>query len=130
MSDAPSGIHAPEGRRAVLAVDALTEVADRIVGVRRGDLAPGDRVLVATRNSIYSLSARPDGSFTVSGGFYARSGRGEQRLQVHGCTAGGSALFTDLVAAPGLFLELSDGTQTTRIVSVRLIRGRGSSRTE
>lgn len=121
MSDAPSGIHPSEARRAVLPVDALTEVADRIVGVRRGDLEPGDRVLVATRNSIYSLTACADGSFLVGGGFLARSGRGEQRLEVHGCTAGGSALFTELVAAPGLFLELSDGTQTTRIVSVRRI---------
>lgn len=114
----------------MLAIEALTEVADRIVGVRRRDVEPGDRVMVATLNSMYSLAAGADGSFLVSGGWYARAGRGEQRLEVHGCTAGGTALFTDLVAAPGLFLELSDGTQTTRIVSVRLIKRRRSSRTE
>ena len=40
---------------------------------------------------------------------------------MNGCTAGGRALFTTLIAAPGLFLELGDGTRTTRIRRVRRI---------
>jgi hypothetical protein len=44
-------------------------------------------------------------------------------VEVLGCTAGGHALFTDVVAAHGMFLELSDGTRTTRIRSVRRLSG-------
>jgi len=39
--------------------------------------------------------------------------------------AGGHALLTDHVAAPGLFLELSNGVRTTRILNVRRIGGGG-----
>jgi hypothetical protein len=97
----------------------LILAAETVVGVRRGDLATGDRLLVSTKNSIYSLVAQADGRFLVSGGRFARAGAGEQVLAVNGCTAGTRALFTDLIAAPGLFLELGDGTLTTRIRSVR-----------
>jgi hypothetical protein len=44
------------------------------------------------------------------------------RLGVCGCSAGGSAIFTRLVAAPGLFLEFDDGTRTTRIQRVRILK--------
>ncbi len=100
-------------------LEALADAARALGGVRRGELEPGDRLLVSTRNSIYALTARPDGTFLVSGGWYGRTGRGEVRLAIAGCTAGGRALFTDLVAAPGLFLEFGDGTSTTRIRRIR-----------
>ena len=45
----------------------------------------------------------------------------EPTLAVNGCTAGGRALFTGIVAGPGLFLEFGDGTVTTRIRSVRRV---------
>ena len=106
---------------AVVPLAALIAVADTLAGVRRGDLAPGERLVVATRNSIYSLLALAGGRFLVSGGWLARGGHGERTLAVSGCTLGGRALLTDMVAAPGLFLEFGDGTATTRIRSVRRI---------
>lgn len=106
---------------AVLPLAALVAVADNLAGVRRSDLAPGERLVVATRNSIYSLLALADGRFAVSGGWLARSGHGERTMAVSGCTFGGRALLTEIVAAPGLFLEFGDGTATTRIRSVRRI---------
>jgi hypothetical protein len=90
--------------------------------VRREQLAPGDRLIVATRNSLYALVVEADGAFRVSGGLYQREGRSEVRLGVCGCSAGGSAIFTRLVAAPGLFLEFDDGTRTTRIQRVRILK--------
>lgn len=105
------------------ALDELARVADRLEGIRRRDVAPGDRLLVATRNSVYALVALADGSFLVSGGFYQRERGGSERVAVSGCTAGGKALFTSLVAAPGLFLEFADGTRTTRIRRVRHLPG-------
>ena len=121
MTRDSSGIHERPRRARGMPVERLTEAADRIDGVRRREVGVGDRVIVSTKNSIYSLTACGDGSFIVSGGWFEREGREATRLEVHGCTAGGRALFTDLIAAPGLFLELSDGTQTTRIRSVRHI---------
>lgn len=103
-------------------LDLLARVADEIDGVRRPDLGVGDRLLVATKNSIYALTARPNGRFEARGGYYARQGSAAVEIGVLGCSAGGSALFTRIVAAPGLFLEFDDGTRTTRIQRVRLLR--------
>jgi hypothetical protein len=111
-------------RRIAVPLEALAAASDRIAGVRRSDLAAGDRVLVSTRNSIYTLVARSDGRFEVAGGWYARrADRGAESptVAVLGCTAGGRALFTAIVAAPGMFLEFGDGTRTTRIRHVRRI---------
>ena len=114
-------------RPPAVVLDRLVSVSSKLEGIRRGDLVPGDRLLVATRNSIYSLVARPDGRFAVSGGWYSRHAgdaghAGEPpTVAVSGCTAGGNAIFTGIVAAPGLFLEFADGTRTTRIRQVRRI---------
>jgi hypothetical protein len=111
--DAPNAAAPPLG--------LLVSAASRLEAIRRGDLAPGDRLIVSTRNSIYTLVACPDGRFEISGGLYARERREGSRVAVNGCTAGGHAIFTGILAAPGLFLELSDGTRTTRIRRVRRI---------
>jgi len=116
-----SGILTPP-RPPVRRLEDLARAADRLEGIRRDDLAPGDRILVATRNSLYALIVGHDGAFTVSGGLYQREGRAAVRLGVSGCSAGGSAIFTRMVAAPGLFLEFDDGTRTTRIQRVRVVR--------
>ena len=129
MSGTTTGIYfgGPGGGNArppAVPLDRLVSVSSRLEGVRRGDLSPGDRLLVSTRNSIYSLVARADGRFAVSGGWYSRHAEesGEApTVAVSGCTAGGNAIFTSIVAAPGLFLEFADGTRTTRIRQVRRI---------
>jgi len=108
-------------RPPAMPLETLVAASGRLDGVRRRDLSAGDRLVVSTKNSIYSLVAREDGRFAVSGGWFERHGGGEQTLAVNGCTAGGHALLTDLVAAPGLFLEFGDGTKTTRIRRVRLL---------
>jgi hypothetical protein len=89
--------------------------------VRKRDLSIGDRVIVRTRNSIYTLISLGGDSFLVSGGWYESHGRSPAAVDVHGCTYGGSAIRSDLVAAPGLFLELSDFVLTTRIRAVGVI---------
>ena len=128
MNGTTTGIHTggvPAGARPpAVPLDRLVSVSSRLEGVRRSELAPGDRLLVSTRNSIYSLVAREDGRFAVSGGWYSRHAErtGEvPTVAVSGCTAGGNAIFTGIVAAPGLFLEFADGTRTTRIRQVRRI---------
>ena len=59
-------------RNGAVPFEKLVAIADSLAGVRRGELAPGERLVVATRNSIYSLRVLADGRFAVSGGWLAR----------------------------------------------------------
>jgi hypothetical protein len=60
----------------------------------------------------------------MAGGWFSGS-RTNLRVRIAGCTWGGSAIHTGLVAAPGMFLEFANGVRTTRIQHVRLIRSSG-----
>ena len=126
MTDPPSGVHRRVEPLKAIPIDDLAEAAGVVGGVRRQDLESGDRVIVSTKNSVYSLTFRADGSFDVSGGWFEREGSGAATVEILGCTAGGHALFTDHIAAPGLFMEFADGLRTTRIRTVRRIVAGGS----
>ena len=121
MTDPPSGVHRRAKPLEAIPIDNLAEAAGVVGGVRRQDIEIGDRIIVSTKNSVYSLTARADGSFEVSGGWFEREGKGAARVEILGCTAGGHALFSDHIAAPGLFMEFADGLRTTRIRTVRRI---------
>ena len=121
MTDPPSGVHRRTGPIKAISVDDLAEAAQVVGGIKRGDLEVGDRVIVSTKNSVYSLTVRGDGAFDASGGWFEREGKGGVTVEVLGCTAGGHALFTEHIAAPGLFMEFADGLRTTRIRTVRRI---------
>ena len=121
MTDPPSGVHRRVKPLKAIPIDDLAEAAGVVGGVRRQDLVIGDRIIVSTKNSVYSLTLRTNGSFEVSGGWFEREGGGETTVEVLGCTAGGHALFSSHIAAPGLFIEFPDGLRTTRIRSVRRI---------
>jgi len=125
MTGPPSGVHRRARPLKAVPIEALTAAARTVGGVRRRDLVSGDRVIVSTRNSLYSLVARSDGRFEVSGGWFEREGRGPSTVEILGCTAGGHALFTDLIAAPGFFIEFAESLRTTRVRTVRTITGEG-----
>ena len=124
MNDPPSGIHRRVRPVKAISIDDLAEAAGIVGGVKRHELRSGDRIIVSTKNSVYSLTVRSDGSFEASGGWFEREGAGAAIVEILGCTAGGHALFTEHVAAPGLFMEFGDGLRTTRIRTVRMIRER------
>ena len=121
MTDPPSGVHRRTKPVKAISIDDLADAAVVVGGVHRQELESGDRVIVSTKNSVYSLTARADGAFDVSGGWFEREGEGTVRVEILGCTAGGHALFTEHIAAPGLFMEFADGLRTTRIRTVRRI---------
>ncbi|HKI85324.1 MAG TPA: hypothetical protein VKA53_01140 [Thermoanaerobaculia bacterium] len=100
----------------------LVSASRNLEGVRRNELGFGDRLLVSTRNSVYSVLPLGDGTFSVSGGWFQRAGGSPATMAIAGCTWGGSALAVDWVAVPGMFLEFGNGVRTTRIREVRLIR--------
>jgi hypothetical protein len=101
----------------------LATCAPRIVSIRARDLGVGDWVLVRTRNSVYVLGVLGGGIYQASGGWFDRQGSGPALVRVNGCTWGGRAILTGVVAAPGMFLEFDNGVGTTRIQEVRLLRG-------
>jgi hypothetical protein len=105
-----------------LSLDRLARVSAGVPGVRITDVEPGDCVVVRTRNSTYILRANGDGTFDAEGGWFARQRASGRRLRIAGCTWGGSALLTCMVAAPGMFLEFDNDLRTTRIREVRHLR--------
>ncbi len=102
-------------------LDAIIGHARSLDEVRKRDLRCGDRVLVTTRNSVYTIWVLGEGLYWVWGGWFDKQGISPQRVAINGCTWGGSAIKHDIVAARGLFLEFGNWVLTTRIQQIRLI---------
>lgn len=107
----------------VQTLDRITADARDAHGVWGRDVRAGDWVIVRTRNSVYSLAALGDGRFSVAGGWFAAKCAEATPVRVVGCTWGGRAILTGMVAAPGMFVEFDNGVHTTRVREVRLLRG-------
>jgi len=107
-----------------LTLDAEVDHAQSLDGVRKKDLRCGDRVLVTTRNSRYTIWSLGDGRYWVWGGWFDRRQVSPQQVGINGCTWGGSSIKQDIVAAPGLRLEFANRVLTTRIRRVQVIRAR------
>ena len=106
----------------VRTLNRITTAAPAVAGVRATDVQPGDWIVVRTKNSTYSLAAVGDGTFTVSGGWFAAEHADESRVRVRGCTWGVSAILERMIAAPGMCIEFDNGVRTTRARDVRLVR--------
>ena len=119
-----SGVRKPVGACWARTLAAIVDRAraDEADVVRKSQLNLGDRVIVRTRNSVYSLCALGDDTFAVSGGWFERGGDAPTLVTVNGCTYGGSVIRHDVVAGPGLFLEFGNNVLTTRIQDVRVVR--------
>ena len=107
-------------RRTFLRRSGLGLGGAAVGGTGRRD--PGDRVIVSTKNSVYCLDAVGDDQFVVSGGWFEKHDC-SRLVTVNGCTFGGRAIKSDVVAAPGLFLEFENRVTTTRIQEARVLRG-------
>jgi hypothetical protein len=90
--------------------------------VMRGDLCCGDRLIVTTRNSVYSMWVLGEGKFAVSGGWFDKTAASPATVTINGCTYGGSVIRHNVIAARGLFLEFGNNVSTTRICNVRVER--------
>ncbi len=101
---------------------AITDHARSLEQVRKRDLRSGDRVMVTTRNSLYKIWVLDEGVYRVSGGWFDLQRIAPQRMDINGCTWGGSAIKQDIIAAPGLRLEFGNRVLTTPIRHVCLIR--------
>lgn len=103
-------------------LDSLCDSARTIDGIWADDVEPGDRLVVQTENSTYLLTALPNRLFRVSGGWFAAEGLDDLEVRIIGCTWGGRAILTRLVAAPGMCIEFDNTVQTTSVRDVRLFR--------
>jgi hypothetical protein len=104
-------------------LSAIVDHSQQLEPVRKKDLRDGDWVVVTTRNSRYSICVVGPDLYTVSGGWFDRQSTAPFTVAVNGCTWGGSAIKSDILAAPGLFLEFSNRVRTTRIQQVDVYRG-------
>ena len=120
-STASGQLQLPGKSRPMALTDLVREV-ERLQGVEKADLKCGDLVMVHTRNYSYAIFCLGDGRYRVSGGWFDRTGASPATTTINGCTWGGSAIKTDLVAGRGLFLEFGNHVVTTRIQQVQVIR--------
>jgi len=111
-----------QARGQPMALTDLVREVERLQGVEKAELKYGDLVLVRTRNSSYAIFCLGDGRYRVSGGWFDRMGASPTTTTINGCTWGGSAIKTDLVAGRGLFLEFGNRVLTTRIQQVQVVR--------
>lgn len=113
------------GGRRCRTLGAIVDHADNLDAVHKTDLAFGDRLVVTTRNSTYSIYVLPEGLYSVSGGWFDHQGLSPTTVAINGCTWGGRAIKLDIVAACGLHLEFGNQVVTSRIMNFQLIRYRG-----
>lgn len=104
-------------------VSLLLEQARHFEAIPKADLRCGDRVLVSTENSVYSIRVLGESLYSISGGWFDRQGLSPAMTSIAGCTWGGSAIKRDIVAARGLRLEFGNRVVTSRIREARVIRG-------
>ncbi len=101
----------------------LANATDTGPKVSRADLAPGDWIIIQTLKSVYRLRSLRDGRFEVSGGWFDRQGLSPVLVSVAGCTWGGSAIMTGIVAACGLRVEFGNRLTTSPVRRVVVIPG-------
>jgi hypothetical protein len=119
---------APATGSDVRTLDQLVTSVDRIEGIWADALEAGDWVVIRTRNSVYSLAVLGNDRYRVTGGWFKNDPSGVE-VGIAGCTWGGAAIHTRVVAAPGMFLEFDNGVRTTRIREATLIRDGRSQKT-
>lgn len=103
-------------------LDTLVKFVGKQRYVPRGSLDIGDWIIVTTRNSVYKIRKLEKNLFQISGGWFTIHGISPITLSIRGCTWGGSAIKTDILAACGLCLEFGNNVTTSPIQRVVCIK--------
>ena len=123
MDDSPdaSGVHDALPARTL---GAIVEHAGDIQPVLKSDLDHGDWIVVVTKNSTYSICYLGGESYSVAGGWFDQNNSAPLTVSINGCTWGGSAIKSDILAAPGHHVVVGDSTVGTNRDTFRLPRRR------
>ena len=96
----------------------LTETSNDLLQVYKHQVKQGDQVYLKTLNSVYVIKVVDEGEYLVSGGWFDRQNLSPHKINIRGCTWGGTAIKTDIIAAPGLCIEFSNNLITSKINKV------------
>ncbi len=108
-------------------LDRMVKSVDGLDVVLRSSLRAGDLIFVKTHNSGYSIRTLENGLFMVSGGWFDHKGESPATTKIRGCTWGGTAIKTDIVAACGLRIEFGNRLITSPIEKIFVFsRGTGN----
>ncbi|MFQ5648977.1 MAG: hypothetical protein ACE5IY_03465 [bacterium] len=103
------------------ALDYPARETEPLQEIRKSDLSIGDRVVLQTINTTYSIRVVKDDIYLVSGGWFDQNRLSPMKTTIVGCTWGGSAVKQDLVAACGLCVEFGNQVVTTPIQRICVI---------
>ena len=103
-------------------LESIVGSATQLRAISKAQLQFGDCLLVATRNSVYSIRVFEDDSYQVRGGWFDHERLSPMRIGINGCTWGGCVIKSDIVAACGLRLEFANSVVTTAIQKIWLLR--------
>jgi hypothetical protein len=96
----------------------LTETSSDLFQVYKHEVKQGDQVHLKTINSVYVIKVVEEGEYLVSGGWFDRQNLSPHKINIRGCTWGGTAIKTDIIAAPGLCIEFGNNLITSKINKV------------
>lgn len=102
-------------------LEKIVKGAIHLKKVLKADLQFGDIVIITTKNSVYSVCVLDNDFYLVSGGYFDRKGLSPKKININGCTWGGSIIKVDILAACGLRLEFGNRVITTTIQKVCVI---------
>jgi hypothetical protein len=102
-------------------LEDITRDARQLQQVRKAELQRGDRVIVKTNNSVYAIRVVRDELYIVSGGWFDRKGLSPVKMNIKGCTWGGSTIKVDILAACGLRMEFGNRLITSAIRKIMVI---------
>jgi len=101
-----------------LLLENIVEISDKLPQLKKCEVSAGDWILIKTKNSTYKIKAENNGNYFVSGGWFEKNGLNNYRTTINGCTWGGSAIKTDVVAVCGLSIEFGNRLKTSRIIKI------------
>jgi len=108
------------GRKGMVLENAVRGLDARHM-IHKGDLRPGDMVVVRTFNSCYTIKALERNCYIVSGGWFDRKGTSAEPVRIAGCTWGGSVIKVDVIAVCGLCIEFGNRVRTSVVRSIALL---------
>ncbi len=110
-----------------ISLNAILQHLPRFRRIQRTDLCFADRVVVYTQNSRYDLIVVGDGEYMVTGGWFDRESLSPHRVRINGCTWGGSMIWKETVAAPGMCIEFDNRVITSPVRRVLICRPNSQS---